>query len=50
MFKFKHRDKEDYTLTDEDQKAYEAACKASYKEHKRLTKFEVAVKLKLRNK
>lgn len=50
MIKFKQFDKEDYKLTEEDIKAFEAAQKASWKVFKGLTKFEVAVKLKLRNK
>lgn len=50
MIKFKQWDKEDYKLSDEDMKAFEDAQKASWKKFKSLTKFENAVKLKVRNK
>ena len=50
MFKYKQKDKEDYILTAEDLRAWETAAKASFKEHKRLTRWENAVKLKYKQK
>ena len=47
MIHFKQKDCEDVQLNAEDMKAFEIAQKASFKEHKRLTRWENAVKLKV---
>lgn len=48
MIKFKQRDKADVQLEAEDMKAFENAQKASWKEHKSLTKWENSIKLKVK--
>lgn len=50
MIKFNQRDKADLKLEAEDLKDFEKAQKDSWKEFKSLTKFENAVKLKVKQK
>ncbi len=50
MIKFKQKDKEDTKLEDSDIKAFEDSQKSSWKEFKSLTKWESAVKLKVKQK